>query len=293
MVTDDQIRAVLRTQWHLSADECDPLSATPTARTWRVGVGSERYVAKLVPAADREQFLVGLSVAEHLDRLGYAVGGPIWSVDGTLATPVPEGLLAVLTFVPGRPLVPANPVDQLWWGDLLGAVHQGLVGFSHPKLVRLRPLNPDQPHLALEPWLRPAVASSTAALVRLTVTDQLTYGVVHGDPHAGSFRFDPATGGVGLLGWDRVAVGLLMFDLANAIAYAGGPDHATEILDGYRQAGPLSAGEIDSALPVVLRCRWARRADGYARRLVENRNLPAAWAGLHEARDALAALAEA
>jgi homoserine kinase type II len=293
MVTDDQIRAVLRTQWHLSADECEPLSSTPTARTWRVTVGAEQYVAKLAPATDRDQFLTGLAVAEHLDRLGYAVGGPVWSVDGTLAAPVPEGLLAVLTFVLGRALTPANPVDQLWWGDLLGAVHQGLVGFTHPKLIRLRPLNPDLPHLSVEPWLRPAVASSTAALVRLTVTDQLTYGVVHGDPHAGSFRLDPDTGAVGLLGWDRVAVGLLMFDVANAVAYAGGPDRAVEVLDGYRQAGPLSAGEIDSALPVVLRCRWARRADGYARKLAENQELPAAWAGLHEARDALAALAEA
>ncbi|HKS99152.1 MAG TPA: phosphotransferase [Rugosimonospora sp.] len=298
MVTEDQIRAALRTQWHLPPDECAPLSASERARTWLVSAGGERYVAKLVPEAGREQLQVSLAVAEHLDRIGFAVGGPVWSVDGMLAVPVPvgdtTGVLALLKYVPGHPLDGDSPVDQLWWGDLLGAVHRGLSGFSHPKLIRLRPLNPDLPHLSLEPWLRPAVAGATAGLVRLTVTDQLTYGVVHGDPRPGSFRIDPDTGRTGVVGWDSVAVGLLMFDVANAVAYAGGPDRAVELLDGYRSNGPLPAGEIEVALPVVLRCRWARRADRFARRIAESPgDAEQAWLGLHEARDALAALAEA
>ncbi|MEN3309652.1 MAG: hypothetical protein V7603_5854 [Micromonosporaceae bacterium] len=294
MVTEDQIRAALRTQWHLPPEECVALSTSDRAATWLVTAGGDRYVAKLVAAADREQLQVSLAVAEHLDRIGFTVGGPVWSVDGMLAVPLATGSLALLRHVPGRPLDGANPVDQLWWGDLLGAVHRGLSGFSHPRLIRLRPLNPDLPHLSLEPWLRPAVAAATAGLVRLTVTDQLTYGVVHGDPRPGSFRLDPDTGRTGLVGWDSVAIGLLMFDLANAVAYAGGPDQAVELLDGYRAAGPLPPGEIDAALPVVLRCRWARRAEGLARRIAEQPDdAERAWVGLHEARDALAALAQA
>jgi Ser/Thr protein kinase RdoA (MazF antagonist) len=293
VVTEDQIRAALRTQWHLPPGECVPLSAPPEVTTWLVTSGGERYVAKLVPEADREQLQVSLAVAEHLDRIGYAVGGPVWSVDGMLAVPVPAGALALLRYVPGRPLDGADPVDQLWWGDLLGAVHRGLAGFSHPRLVRLRPLDPDLPHLSLEPWLRPAVATATAALVRLTVTDQLSYGVVHGDPRPGSFRIDPGTGRTGLVGWDSVAIGLLVFDLANAVAYAGGPERATELLEGYRSAAPLPAGELEAALPVVLRCRWARQAERCARLIaVHPDQAERAWVGLHQARDALAALAE-
>jgi Ser/Thr protein kinase RdoA (MazF antagonist) len=294
VVTEDQIRVALRTQWHLRPEECVAVSTSDRAATWLVTAGGDRYVAKLASGLDREQLQVGLTVAEHLDRIGYTVGGPVWSVDGMLAVPLAGGSLALLRYVPGRPLDGSNPVDQLWWGDLLGAVHRGLSGFSHPRLIRLRPLNPDLPHLSLEPWLRPAVAGATAALVRLTVTDQLTYGVVHGDPRPGSFRLDPGTGRTGMIGWDCVAIGLLMFDLANAVAYAGGPERAVELLDGYRAAGPLPPGEIDAALPVVLRCRWARRADGFARRIAERpADAERAWIGLHEARDALADLAQA
>jgi homoserine kinase type II len=294
VVTEDQIRTALRTRWHLPPEECAALSTSERAATWLVSSGGERYVAKLASGVDPEQLQVSLTVAEHLDRIGFAVGGPVWSVDGMLAVPVGNGSLALLRYVPGRPLDGDSPVDQLWWGDLLGAVHRGVAGFSHPRLIRLRPLNPDLPHLSLEPWLRPAVASATAGLVRLTVTDQLTYGVVHGDPRPGSFRLDPDTGRVGLVGWDSVAIGLLMFDVANAVAYAGGPEQATELLDGYRAAGPLSPGEIESALPVVLRCRWARRAEAFARRIAEHPDdAERAWVGLHEARDALAALAQA
>jgi Ser/Thr protein kinase RdoA (MazF antagonist) len=294
VVTEDRIRAALRTHWHLPPEECVPLSTSERATTWSVTARDDRYVAKLVPEADREQLRVSLAVAEHLDRIGYAVGGPVWSVDGTLAVPVPDGALALLRYVPGRSLDGHNPVDQLWWGDLLGAVHRGLSGFSHPHLTRLRPLNPDLPHLSLEPWLRPAVAAATAGLVRLTVTDQLTYGVVHGDPRPGSFRIDPDTGRTGLVGWDSVATGLLMFDVANAVGYAGGPEQSVELLEAYRSAGPLPPGEIEVALPVVLRCRWARRAERFAWRIAQHPgDAEQAWVGLHEARDALATLAQA
>jgi Ser/Thr protein kinase RdoA (MazF antagonist) len=290
VATENQISAALRLQWHLPPDECVPMPESETPR-WRIAVGGQRYVAELVPGTSSEQLLAGLTVAEHLDRLGFSVGAPVRALDGVCAVPTPGGLLVLRRFVPGRPLDPEDPVDQLWWGDLLGAVHHGLSGFRDSRLVRLRPLNPDAPHLDLEPWLRPAVATATAALVRMTVTDQLTYGVVHGDPSPRSFRIDPATGRAGLVGWHSVAIGLLMFDVANAVAYAGGTERATELLDGYRAAGPLTPEEIESALPVVLRCRWARRADRFAQRITGGSVDDADWAGLHEARDALAALA--
>jgi homoserine kinase type II len=59
----------------------------------------------------------------------------------------------------------------------------------------------------------------------------------------------------------------LLFDLAGAVAYAGGVDHAAELVDGYASAGPVTREEIDSALPVLLRFRWAVVADWHARAL--------------------------
>jgi homoserine kinase type II len=73
--------------------------------------------------------------------------------------------------------------------------------------------------------------------------------------------------------------GPLVYDVAAAVLYAGGPERAAELLDGYRTAGPVAADELDAALPVLLRLRWAVLADRSAR-----------WgcvAGLEMAREAL------
>jgi homoserine kinase type II len=128
-------------------------------------------------------------------------------------------------------------------------------------------VRPDAAHLELEPWLRPAVAGAVRALTKLAVTDQLTYGVLHGDPAASAFRIDIETGRTGLIGWGPAANGPLVYDLAAAVIDAGGLDAAEELLDGYASVAPLTRDEIDAALPVLLRFRWAAQADGCARRL--------------------------
>jgi hypothetical protein len=53
--------------------------------------------------------------------------------------------------------------------------------------------------------------------------------------------------------------------------YAGGPAAAAELLDGYLAAGPVRQDELDAALPVLLRFRWAVQADWSARRLASCR----------------------
>jgi hypothetical protein len=42
---------------------------------------------------------------------------------------------------------------------------------------------------------------------------------------------------------------------------------ATELVDGYLAAGPLSPGEVEAAVPVLLRYRLAEKVDGLARRI--------------------------
>ncbi len=232
---------------------------------WEVNSGPDRYVARLSEPDYRQPMEAGLAAAEHLRGRGIEAGEPLRTLSGGLTVQTADGALAVLRRVPGRRLDGADPVDQQWWGDRLGVVHRTLQGFHHPGLRPWQLLDPEAAHLAVEPWLRGAVADAVAAALRLTVTDRLTYGVLHGDPAPGGFVVDPGTGRAGLLDCGASEVGPLVYDVAAAVIYAGGVDRAGELIDGYLAAGPVDADELHSALPVLLRLRWAVQADRAAR----------------------------
>ena len=267
MSIDDLISAALRTGWHRAVSEISPLPTGSMSRAWALVAGGELFVGRLVDHADRAFLEAGFAAAERLNDRGLTVGRPVRTLAGGLTAEMPAGILGVLRRVPGRVLDGGDPVDQQWWGDRLGAAHRALAGFEHPGLRQWNWLDADGPHLDAEPWLRPAVADAVTAMTRLIVTDRLTYGVLHGDPAAGGFVVDPATGRAGMFDWGGCGTGPLVYDVAAAVAYAGGPDEAAEFLDGYLAAGPVDRDELDAALPVLLRFRWAVRADWLARRL--------------------------
>jgi homoserine kinase type II len=296
VVPAEQIRTVLRTTWQRTATECTPLQGGMNSAAWLVTLATGRYVAKLVCAARRAQFEAGLLAAAYLEARGVTAGAPVRTVDGALTVPVGTGVMALLRYVPGRPLVRDDPLDQQWWGDVLGSAHRALDGFTDPGLVRWHWVRPEAAHLGVEAWVRPAVADAVAALNKLCVTDVLAYGVLHGDPAPEACRIDVATGRTGLLDWGSVATGPLVYDVASAVMYAGGPDRAADLLDGYVAAGPVLRDEVEAALPTMLRFRWAVQADYFAQRLAADDRTGIAGpeenlAGLHDARDALAALA--
>lgn len=275
----DLLRVTLRDQWHLVPSEITALPETLLSYGWEVTAGPDRYVARLGEPAFRQPMEAGLVAAEHLRGRRIEAGEPVRTLGGGLTVETPEGALAVLRRVPGRRLEGADPVDQQWWGDRLGAVHRALQGFQHPGLRPWQLLDPEAAHLAVEPWLRGAVTDAVAAAVRLTITDRLTYGVLHGDPAPGAFVVDPGTGRVGLLDCGASGLGPLVYDVAAAVVYAGGLSHAGDLLDAYLAAGPVSADELHSALPVLLRLRWAVQADRAARLGLRER--------LRQAREAL------
>ena len=265
MPDDDLLRSALRDQWHLVAGEITAGPDLLMSRGWEVTAGADRYVARLSEAGWRQPVEAGLIAAEHLRGRDIAAGEPVRTLSGGLTAPTPAGALSVLRRVPGRHLDGGDPVDQQWWGDRLGAVHRALQGFHHPGLRPWQLLDPEASHLAVEPWLRGAVSDAVTAATRLTVTDRLTYGVLHGDPAPGNFVVDPSTGRAGLLDCGASGVGPLVYDVAAAVVYAGGPAHAAELIDGYLAAGPVAPDELDAALPVLLRLRWAVHADRAAR----------------------------
>jgi homoserine kinase type II len=280
----EHLRSLLRDQWHLTPTAITELDGGLMSRAWEVAADEDRYLARLVDGGMRPPVEAGLAAAEHLRGWGIAAGTPVRTLGGALTAAAPGGALAVLRRIPGRPLTGGDPLDQQWWGDRLGSVHRALQQFHHPGLRPWNLLDPDAPHLDAEPWLRPAVADAVTATTRLTVTDRLTYGVLHGDPSPGEFVMDADTGRTGLLDCGASGTGPLVYDVAAAVAYAGGVDESAELLDGYLAAGPVHRDELDAALPVLLRFRWAVQADWSARRLGSR---PGAAAALRTARVAL------
>ncbi|MGX6604209.1 phosphotransferase enzyme family protein [Micromonosporaceae bacterium Da 78-11] len=282
MPDDDLLRSALRDQWHLAPTELNPLPHAAMSRGWEVTAGDEQYIARLAETTARQPVEAGLMAAEHLRARDIPAGQPVRTLGGALTAQTPHGALAVLRRVPGRRLDGADPVDQQWWGDRLGAVHRVLQAFHHPGLRPWQLLDPETAHLGAEPWLRGAVADAVTATTRLTVTDRLTYGVLHGDPAPACFVVDPRTGRAGLLDCGASGTGPLVYDVAAAIVYAGGVEHAGELIDGYLAAGPVTRDELEAALPVLLRLRWAALADRSARRGRAD--------GLRQAREALDAM---
>jgi Ser/Thr protein kinase RdoA (MazF antagonist) len=268
---DDLVLSTLRDQWHLQPSEIVALPEELLSRGWEVTVGPEKlagpekYVCRLAEPGARQPVEAGLIAAEHLRARDIAAGEPVRTLAGGLTAQTSAGALALLRRVPGRPLDGEDPIDQQWWGDRLGGVHRALQQFHHPGLRPWQPLDPAAPHLAAEPWLRGAVADAVGAATRLTVTDRLTYGVLHGDPAPSTFVVDPGTGRTGLLDCGASGVGPLVYDVAAAIGYAGGPDRAADLIDGYLAAGPVRRDELEAALPVLLRLRIAVFADRAAR----------------------------
>jgi len=291
-VTDDHVAAAIRTMWHRTPLECVPVTGGMTSQAWLVRTDDGRYVAKLVPIANRPQFEAGLAAAEYLEQGGINAGTPVRSVSGALTEALDEGALGLMDYVPGRLLDGQDPIDQQWWGDLLGAAHRALHGFAHPGLVRWHWVRPDAPHLDLEEWVRPAVTDAVGALSKLSVTDQLTYGVLHGDPAPESFRLDVHTGRTGVIDWGSMCTGPLAYDVASAVMYAGGLSRSLDLLEAYCAAGPMTRDEIEASLPTLLKFRWAVQADWFARRVVTDDRTGISdpkenWRGLHDAKEHL------
>jgi Ser/Thr protein kinase RdoA (MazF antagonist) len=257
----DLIRSTLLGSWHLVPSDVVAVPGGLMSCTWAVTAGGCPYVVRLAEPASRQAVEAGLAAAEWLRAQGVEAGDPVRALTGGLTAEAAEGVVAVLRRVPGRPLDGGDPVDQQWWGDRLGAAHGALQQFRHPGVRPWRWLDPDAPHLAAEPWLPAAVAAAVSAAVRLTVTDRLTYGLLHGDPAPEGFAVDPATGRAGVFDWGACGTGPLVYDLAAAVSYCGGPEAAGELLDGYVAAAPVGRDEVDAALPVLLRYRRAVEAD--------------------------------
>nr|BFE71579.1 hypothetical protein GCM10020092_048800 [Actinoplanes digitatis] len=100
-----------------------------------------------------------------------------------------------------------------------------------------------------------------------SIRERCRGGLLHTDPAPEAFRLDRARGACGLIDWSTALCGPLLYDLASAVMYVGGPGHAGSLIEAYLDQGVVSGGEVERGLPVMLRFRWAVQADYFARRI--------------------------
>lgn len=252
MNVDAQIRAALARHWNLADAEVVPHHGGMNSQTWFVTAGADRWVAKSVSPEQADDFTAGLQVAAHLER----TGAPAATRDGRTVVTVAGRPLALLTWVPGEPLTAADQSDI---GKTLAQAHRTLRNATIGGVVRtFHWVDPTAGHLSSRDWLRPAVAGA----VRDLDTTALTQGLLHTDPAPEAFR-----AGGGLIDWSVALRGPLLYDLASAVMYVGGVDHAGELIESYLAVAPLPRAEADRGLAPMLRFRWAVQADYFARRI--------------------------
>jgi homoserine kinase type II len=265
-ISTSAIRRCIAAEWGLAGAEVAPHHGGMNSETWFVRTGLDRYVAKAVPPNAHRRFVSGLSVAAMVQAAGIPSGAAVPMRDGRPFTQVEGQTMALLTFVNGSGLVGWEQAEQRLMGSTLARVHAALIGREVPGADRFHWLNPEAAHLAIRDWVRPAIAGALEEWESLPPAS-LTWGLLHTDPAPEAFLFDGDTGICGLIDWDTGMEGPLMYDVASAVMYVGGPGNAGALIDAYLEQDVLDRAEVERTLRPMLRLRWAVQADYFARRL--------------------------
>jgi Ser/Thr protein kinase RdoA (MazF antagonist) len=255
--------AVLRRHWNFESASLTPLGGGMNSHTWLVEHGGIRYVAKQVPQLDLPELLAGCEAADRLAEAGVTTGRPLPTVAGSLV--VDEPATALLEHVAGRELDGSADDEQRWMADTLAGVHHAGGVSSGPATEHFFEwLAPEAPGLQRPTWLAPAVAAVRAEVDGL----ELTWSLLHTDPAPEAFVHDDSTGVTGLIDWTGACRGPVLYDVASAVMYLGGPFRGEVFLRAYREHGVLREDEW-RFLAAFRRFRWAVQAAYFARRLAE------------------------
>lgn len=233
--------------WSLRGIELNGLAGGMNSATWLVTSGSRRWVAKLVPRSEGEAFHTGLTAAALVENTGLRTGVAVPTRTGALAAAVPDGWLALLTWVPGEPLAGHSARDQRMMGQTLAIAHGPLAGESRSGATSFPWIDPEAEHLGILDWIRPAVLEALRGWQEVR-DGKLTWGLIHGDPAPDAFRDVPNELGIGLIDWGAATHGPLMYDVASAVMYTGGIRNSGVLRQSYLERGVLSAHEAHAGL---------------------------------------------
>jgi Ser/Thr protein kinase RdoA (MazF antagonist) len=255
--------------WDITATTVVPHDRGMNSRTWFVETDGARLVAKAVPADRRESFEAALAVATLVESAGIPAGAPVPTRGGRASTDVAGNALAVLRWVRGSELTGRSETERRMIGSTLGRVHLALAGRAVAGAGRFHWLDPTAPHLTVRPWVRPSIEGAIDAWNAIDPSS-LTWGLLHTDPAPEAFLHDASTGEVGSIDWDLGMSGPLLYDLASAEMYVGGPERSGPLIEAYLETGPLRAEEVERALRTLARMRWAVQADYFAKRVTDD-----------------------
>lgn len=254
--------AALADGWGIRGARLTRLEGGMNSATWRVDTDRTTYVAKLVAPDQLAALVAGAETAAALAEHGIVTGRPVPTSDGRLVAT--EHRLALLEHVAGRELEGESAPEQRWIAETLARVHDAGDPGPGPETSTFATdwLSLDAPGVDDHPWLAEAIRTVRAGTDRLT----LTWSVLHTDPTPEAFIRDDDQGATALIDWAGTRRGPVLYDVASAVMYLGGPEHAGPFLAAYRETGALGDDEL-RWLDAFRRMRWAVQGVYFAGRL--------------------------
>lgn len=259
---DDALGTLLVEEWGLREVLANPLDGGMNSLTWTVRAPGASFVAKWVPREAIDLFVAGATTARLAARAGVLTGPPVSTRGGGELAPLGDGVVALLEHVPGAELAGETDEDAVLMGEVLARVHRATHGQGAPGALRWHWVETHR--FDTDPELR-AVADDVVRSV--DGLGGLAYGLCHGDPAPEAFL--RSEHGVGLIDWGSVVDGPLLYDVASAVMYLGGPAYAAPMLDAYAAAGGPATLDL-AHVELMLRMRWVVQADYFAGRLASD-----------------------
>jgi Ser/Thr protein kinase RdoA (MazF antagonist) len=255
------IAAALQQHWGITG-ELTELDRGSTARAWRVDTTNHGpLVARLTPFPV-EHVELGLRVAERVDRDVIPAGAPVRTMIGELTVDVGGERLALLRFVPGRPLT-VEDVDVAALARLLAQVHVAIADIDPAGAWTI---DTDVAYIragmrdAQPAWVRDFVLPTLDAVEawqpgREQVLRRDGFAV-----HVDDRQY------VGLIDWGASMYGSVAVDIGIWTVHLGSiAGEYTQVLrtfiDGYREIAPLTEHE-EAAIPLFQQLRLADRFPG-------------------------------
>lgn len=272
----NQLRAVLA-RWDGSVASIEELAGGWNSSTWLIhlsGIGGSvgRYVAKLADIGDADAFRGGLRVAATAASRGFPSGPPVPARDGNPAVDLPEGVLALLQYVPGRPPSTTSQADARRVGQTLARAHRALAeegaALSEHHTWPWTWADDCLHGIPMPPEVRDAAARALDDARSISARTPLRVGVVHGDPGLDGFRLQDEPGqGDGLVDWSAAMQAPLLYDLGSlAVITRHRPRLLAWALDGYKHVAPEVSEELGH-LGTFVKLRWMCNAIYFAARL--------------------------
>ena len=242
--------------WGLTDAVVSPLGGGMNSATARLQHAAGAHVAKWVPDRDAERLLAGCETAALVQAAGIPAGAAAPTSDGPPAVALDGGIVVLLTEVPGVELTGETSEEQRRMGSVLAAAHRATdLG------TRRETFHDD--------WLRtpadaPAWLSAALASVReeYAALPPLPWARLHADPAPEAFLHDAASGRTGLIDWAGATPGPVLYDVASAVMYLGGREHAEPFLSEY--------GADLTHLDTFRRLRWCVQATYFSDRLARD-----------------------